>query len=157
MNFSKRAQQFQDTLHQAGLKLTVLELPASTRTADDAARALNCAKAQIVKSLVFRDSASGDPLLVLASGPNRVDEKILAQLVGGKVEKADADFVKEVTGYAIGGVPPIGHSRPLAVFVDEDLLKFEETWAAAGTPQAVFKIPGRITDILPAHRVIAVK
>jgi prolyl-tRNA editing enzyme YbaK/EbsC (Cys-tRNA(Pro) deacylase) len=157
MNVSKRAQQFQDTLHRAGLNLTVLELPASTRTADDAARALNCAKAQIVKSLVFRDSVRGDPLLVLASGPNRVDEKILAQLVGGKVEKADADFVKEVTGYAIGGVPPIGHSRPLTVFVDEDLLKFEETWAAAGTPQAVFKIPGKITDILPAHRVIAVK
>ncbi len=157
MNLSKRAQQFQDILDQRGLGLTVLELPESTRTADDAARALGCSKAQIVKSLVFRDAAEDRPVIVLASGPNRVNEKIIAERLGREIGKADADFVKRMTGYAIGGVPPLGHREPVTLFVDEDLLGFEEVWAAAGTPSAVFKIPGKITDILPEHEVVSVK
>ncbi|KIZ17551.1 YbaK/EbsC family protein [Streptomyces natalensis] len=157
MNISKRAQQFQETLRERGLDLTVVELPDSTRTADDAARALGCEKAQIVKSLVFKDTSTGAPVMVLASGTNRVDEKTLAEQLGSTIGKADADFVKRVTGYSIGGVPPLGHKEQLTLLVDADLLAFEETWAAAGTPHAVFKISGKITDILPEHRVVAVK
>ena len=157
MSLSKRARQFQDILDQRGLDLTVVELPESTHTADDAARALGCEKAQIVKSLVFRSVTTGEAVLVLASGPNRVDEKAVAAAVGGDIAKADADFVKAVTGYTIGGVPPLGHKEDLTVFVDEDLLSFTETWAAAGTPRAVFRIPMTITEILPAHTVLSVK
>lgn len=156
MSISKRAQQFQEILHQRGLDLTVQELPDSTRTADDAATALGCEKAQIVKSLVFR-TAVNTPVLVLASGPNRVNEKAISRLLGDKISKADADFVKEVTGFAIGGVPPLGHRQELKLLVDEDLLNFDEVWAAAGTPNAVFRIRGPLTDILPSHQVISVK
>lgn len=157
MSIGKRAQQFQNLLDERGLDLTVVELPDSTRTADDAARTLGCSKAQIVKSLVFRDTATDRPVIVLASGPNRVNEKTIGALVGGEISKADADFVKRRTGYAIGGVPPLGHTDPVTVFVDEDLLAFDEVWAAAGTPNAVFKITGRLTSILPEHVVVSVK
>ncbi|WP_327701907.1 YbaK/EbsC family protein [Streptomyces decoyicus] len=157
MTLSKRAQQFQDALHRRGLDLTVVELPDSTRTAADAASALGCGTAQIVKSLVFRKEPTGEPVMVLASGPNRVNEKTIAARVGGRIGKADAEFVKQTTGYAIGGVPPVCHREPLTVLVDEDLLAFEETWAAAGTPHAVFKISGRITEILDHHTVVSVK
>ncbi|WP_406464778.1 YbaK/EbsC family protein [Streptomyces sp. NBC_01622] len=157
MSLSKRARRFQDILHQRKLDLTVVELPESTHTADDAARALGCEKAQIVKSLVFRSVATGEAVLVLASGPNRVNEKAVAAALGSDIAKADADFVKTATGYTIGGVPPLGHKEELTLFVDEDLLTFAETWAAAGTPRAVFRIPMAITDILPAHTVLSVK
>lgn len=155
MSISRRAAQFQDLLHARGLDIEVVELPASTRSADDAARAIGCDKAQIVKSLVFRDTVTGEPVLVLASGPNRVDERAIARHIGHDVAKADADLVREATGYAIGGVPPLGHRRELAVFVDEDLLALPETWAAAGTPNAVFRIEGKITDLLGPHTVVA--
>ena len=122
----------------------------------DAARALGCSTAQIVKSLVFRDLITSAPVLVLASGPNRVDEKVIAEHLGHQVGKADADYVKASTGYSIGGVPPIGHRNPVTVFVDKDLLAFDEVWAA-GTPHAVFKIPGKLTSILAEHAVISVK
>jgi len=157
MSISKRAQQFQDLLTERGLGLTVLELPDSTRTADDAARALGCKKAQIVKSLVFRLVADDSPIVVLASGPNRVNEETIARVVGSPIVKGDADFVKEVTGFAIGGVPPLGHKQRVTLLVDEDLLAFDEVWAAAGTPNAVFKIAGRLRDILPEHQVVSVK
>jgi prolyl-tRNA editing enzyme YbaK/EbsC (Cys-tRNA(Pro) deacylase) len=156
MGISKRAQQFQDLINARGLGLAVVELPDSTRTAEDAARNLGCAQAQIVKSLVFRTTATSEPVIVLASGVNRVNEDTIAQLVGNEVVKADADFVKRVTGYSIGGVPPLGHKREVALLVDKDLLLFDETWAAAGTPHAVFKIPGKITAILPEHTVVSV-
>ncbi|KAG8149059.1 YbaK/EbsC family protein [Burkholderia catarinensis] len=157
MSLSKRAQYFQDVLANRGLEMVVLELPASTRTADDAAQTLGCQKAQIVKSLVFRSMEDDRPVVVLASGPNRVNEEVISQLIGAKIVKGDADFVKEATGFAIGGVPPLGHREEVALLVDEDLLKFDELWAAAGTPNAVFKISGRFTDILPPHRVVSVK
>ncbi len=152
-----RAQAFQDHLRERGLNLTVIELPDSTHTAEDAARALGCDKAQIVKSLVFRTVSTSEPVLVLASGVNRVNEKEIARLLNAKISKADADFVKRATGFAIGGVPPLGHRQPITTFVDQDLLGFNEVWAAAGTPNAVFKISGKITEILPEHRVISVK
>lgn len=148
MTLSNRASEFQDIIHQRGLHLVVQELPESTRTADDAARALGCAKEQIVKSLVFRDTGTDQPVVVLASGVNRVDEEIISQRHGSPVIRADASFVKQRTGFAIGGVPPFGHRNPVALFVDECLLRHEEVWAAAGTPRAVFRIPGKITDVL---------
>ncbi|SDJ53705.1 Cys-tRNA(Pro) deacylase, prolyl-tRNA editing enzyme YbaK/EbsC [Paraburkholderia steynii] len=157
MGLSKRAQNFQEFLTNHGLDFKVQELPVSTRTADDAAQALGCDKAQIVKSLVFRSLTDDRPVVVLASGPNHVNERTIAQLFGADVIKGDADFVKEKTGFAIGGVPPIGHKEEIELFVDEDLLKFGELWAAAGAPSAVFRIVGHLTEILPAHRVVSVK
>jgi prolyl-tRNA editing enzyme YbaK/EbsC (Cys-tRNA(Pro) deacylase) len=156
VSLSKRARQFQEILERRGLELTVAELPDSTHTADDAARALGCAKGQIVKSLVFRDTATDGPVIVLASGPNRVDEERVAAALGHPIAKADAAFVRRVTGFAIGGVPPLGHKEQAAVFVDEDLLEFDEVWAAAGTPHAVFRIPGKITEILPEYTVLTI-
>lgn len=134
------AQKIQEVLQHLGISSQVLELPQSTRTAAEAAQAVGCAVGQIVKSLVFRGKQTHKPILVLASGANRVNEKTLARLVGEPIEKADADFVREQTGFSIGGVPPIGHIQPLPTYIDEDLLQYEEIWAAAGTPHAVFPL-----------------
>lgn len=133
----------------------VSTFPAGTRTAVDAAAAIGCDVAQIVKSLVFRKD-SGGALLVLASGRSRVDEAKVGALVGEPIGKADAAFVREVTGFAIGGVPPAGHGEPIDTLVDQDLLSLGELWAAAGTPQTVFPIAaeelvrvtgGRVADV----------
>ena len=130
-----------------GDRFTVLEFDASTRTSEEAAAAIGCAVEQIAKSLVFR-SASGKPVLVIASGVNRVDEKKAAALVGEKISRADPEFVRESTGFAIGGVPPLGHDRELPTIVDESLRRFEYVWCAAGTPNAVFEV--RLDDLLAA-------
>ncbi len=122
-----------------GERFAVLEFDASTRTAEDAAAAIGCTVAQIAKSLVFR-SGSGRAVLVVASGVNRVDEKRVAALVGEPIGRADADFVREATGFAIGGVPPVGHSTAPVALIDEALMAFGEIWAAAGTPNAVFRL-----------------
>jgi prolyl-tRNA editing enzyme YbaK/EbsC (Cys-tRNA(Pro) deacylase) len=127
-------------LHAAGVEAEVREFPQGTRTAQEAADAVGCAVGQICKSLVFRLEPSGDPLLVVTSGANRVDVERVAALVGSGVGKADAAFVRERTGFAIGGVPPVGHVAPLRVLVDEDLLGYEVVWAAAGTPNHVFAV-----------------
>lgn len=137
---SSSAKKVQDALSALGLSLEVVELPASTRTAQEAAQAIGCGVAQIVKSLVFKGSHSGRAILVLVSGSNRVDEARLGELAGEPVEKADADFVRQRTGFAIGGVPPLAHPEPLTTFIDEDLLAYPEIWAAAGTPRAVFRL-----------------
>lgn len=121
-----------------GLAIDVQVFPDGTRTAEDAARAVGCDVAQIVKSLVF---VAGDrPVLALVSGPNRLDEAKLAALAGGEVRRATADEVRAATSYAVGGVPPFGHATPLPTWVDRDLLGHEVVWAAAGTPQHVFAI-----------------
>jgi prolyl-tRNA editing enzyme YbaK/EbsC (Cys-tRNA(Pro) deacylase) len=114
------------------------ELPASTRTAPEAAAAVGCEVGAIVKSLVFR--VGDEAVLALVSGGNRADESLLQAGFGAAVERADADFVRAATGYSIGGVPPIGHLRPLRTLVDEDLLRFPVVWGAAGTPRSVFPI-----------------
>ena len=137
---SPSAQKVQDALNQFGVSLQVVEFDASTRTAQDAANAIGCTVGQIVKSLIFKGRQSAKPVLVLASGSNRVDEKKIAAMVGEKIEKADADFVRQHTGFAIGGVPPVGHASPLETLIDQDLLQYAEIWAAAGTPNAVFKL-----------------
>jgi len=123
-----------------GERFTVLEFDASTRTAADAAAAIGCTVPQIAKSLVFRTVESGRPVLVVASGINRVDVKLVATLVGERIGRADAEFVRAATGFAIGGVPPVGHATAPIVLIDESLLALEEIWAAGGTPNAVFKL-----------------
>ena len=122
-----------------GPRFTVLEFDASTRTAEDAAAAIGCAVAAIAKSLVFR-TAGGRSVLAVVSGANRVDEKKAAALVGERMARADADFVREATGFAIGGVPPVGHATAPVVLIDEGLMGFEAIWAAAGTPNSVFRL-----------------
>lgn len=151
---SKSARRFQFYLDERGLDCRVIELPASTRTADEAAAALGCAKAQIVKSLVFRNTHTHDPVIVLASGTNRVDENRLAAAVGAPIGRADARFVKARTGFSIGGVAPLGHRETVPVWVDRDLLNFATLWAAAGTPHAVFRIDGPVTQLLTDYRLI---
>ncbi len=142
----RSARAVQEALDAAGLELRVVELPASTRTAAEAAAAIGCTVAQIAKSIVFRASGSGAPVLVIASGANRIDEGVVAELVGERIEQARPDFVREATGFVIGGVPPCGHAQPIRTFVDRDLLALDEIWAAAGTPHAVFRLtPDQLT------------
>lgn len=137
---SSSAQKVQQALTALGLQLQVVELPASTRTAVEAAQAIGCQVGQIVKSLVFKAKRSQRPILVVASGSNRVNEKAVEAMLGEPLGKADADFVRQHTGFVIGGVPPVGHAEALETFVDEDLLQYDEIWAAAGTPNAVFRL-----------------
>jgi prolyl-tRNA editing enzyme YbaK/EbsC (Cys-tRNA(Pro) deacylase) len=154
---SKSAQAIQAALSEKGLQVKVVELPATTRTAQDAAQAIGCEVAQIAKSLIFRTKQSHRAILVLASGPNRVNEKTIAQQVGEEIVKADADFTREVTGFAIGGIPPLGHKQKIETYIDEDLLQHKEIWAAAGTPNAVFNLESAMLEKLTGGRVISIK
>ncbi len=138
----------QSELKKLGLDCRVLELPQSTRTAAEAAAAIGCDVAQIAKSLVFRGGSSGKAILIIASGTNRVNEHSLSTLLGEPLEKADANFVKRETGFAIGGVAPLGHTNPLVTLIDEDLLQYSQLWAAAGTPRSVFMLtPAQLQQI----------
>ena len=137
---STSARKVQETLQSRGFVSEVVELPDSTRTAKEAAQAIGCRVEQIVKSLIFRALESDRAILVVASGTNRVNERRLGELVGETIGKADANFVRQHTGFAVGGVPPIGHVEPITTFIDEDLLGYEQIWAAAGTPFAVFRL-----------------
>jgi len=134
---------------------TILEFEESTRSVADAAAAIGCEVAAIAKSLVF-ELEDGSPLLVIASGRNRVDEARLAALVGQSVHRPDAGFVRRHTGFSIGGVPPVGHPQPLPVVLDEDLLAQPEIWAAAGTPNAVFRLSPEQLGELTHGRIAAV-
>lgn len=145
----RSAERVQDVLAGFGIDPEVREFPISTRTAQQAAEAIGCEVAQIAKSLIFR-AAGGDAVLVIASGRNRVDEHKIAAALGEPIGKADAEFVRRTTGFAIGGVPPVGHLQPLRTLIDRTLFDYAELWAAAGTPNAVFRLPPatlrRITD-----------
>jgi prolyl-tRNA editing enzyme YbaK/EbsC (Cys-tRNA(Pro) deacylase) len=147
------AARVQQLLGEMGLTTEVIEFAGTTKTSADAAQQIGCNVAQIAKSLIFRAKQSNRPVLVIASGVNRVDEKALEVLLGEKIGKADADFVREKTGYAIGGVAPIGHDTPPVTFIDEDLLKLETIWAAAGTPFAVFRLAPADLERLTGGRV----
>jgi prolyl-tRNA editing enzyme YbaK/EbsC (Cys-tRNA(Pro) deacylase) len=151
------AEKVQAAITERGLSRRVIELAVHARTSQQAALALGVTVGQIVKSLVF--TADGRPLLVAASGANRVDERRLAALAGGRIRRADPETVKQATGYTIGGVPPIGLASDLAVYVDRDLLGYELVYAAAGLPECVFPIApeelvratgGRVVDIKEA-------
>jgi prolyl-tRNA editing enzyme YbaK/EbsC (Cys-tRNA(Pro) deacylase) len=146
---------FQEQLKQLGLSGQVVEFEQTTRTAVDAAAAIGCEVGAIVKSLIFKTELSGQAVLVLTSGSNRVSEPYVESLVDDKLGKADADFVRSATGYAIGGVPPFGYSALPHVFIDEALLGYETIWAAAGTPNAVF--PLTPADLQPLTGAKAIK
>ncbi|NLO90347.1 MAG: YbaK/EbsC family protein [Clostridia bacterium] len=153
----KSAEKVQTALNKFGFELNVVELPKSTRTAQEAANAIGCTVSQIAKSLVFKGKTTQKPLLIIASGTNRVNEKAVKNYVGEELEKADAKFVSEHTGFAIGGVPPVGHKNPIVTFIDEDLLQYEEIWAADGTPNAVFKLTPKVLVEITKGRVINIK
>lgn len=144
-------------LTQRGVSPEFVELEATARSAEDAAAALGCRVEQIVKSLVFRGADTGSPVLVLASGPNRVSEKKISALIAEPIEKADAAFVREKAGFAIGGVPPLGHAEAPVTFLDEDLLEQGEVWAAAGHTHVVFGLDPEDLQRVTDARVIRVK
>jgi prolyl-tRNA editing enzyme YbaK/EbsC (Cys-tRNA(Pro) deacylase) len=140
MTLSPSAQKIQNLLHELGYNYTIIEHAESTRTAQEAAERVGCELGQIVKSLIFKGKVSGKPILVLTSGANRVDEKRISGYAGEAISRADADFVRAVTGFAIGGVPPIGHIQEMETWLDEDFLRYKTIWAAAGTPNAIFEL-----------------
>jgi prolyl-tRNA editing enzyme YbaK/EbsC (Cys-tRNA(Pro) deacylase) len=129
-----------DALVALGLPADIHRMADSTRTAPEAAAAVGCEVGAIVKSLVMRGVDSGEPVLALVSGSNRADLDVLAKTVGEAIERPDAQWVREVTGYAIGGIPPVGHPQHVTTLLDEDLLRYETVWAAAGNPHAVFPV-----------------
>lgn len=143
------AQRVADAASALGFSIDIVAFDNPTRTADEAAAAIGCDVGQIVKSLVF--TVSGEPVVALVSGANQLDTRKLAALceVGRKqVARADADIVRAATGFAIGGVPPFGHSSALKLFVDQDLTRYDVVWAAAGTPNTVFAIePGHLAAV----------
>ena len=153
---SPAAERVQALLRQMGSAATVRQFAATARTSAEAAAAIGCTVAQIAKSLVFR-TRDGKPVLVIASGVNRVDEQKIAAALGQPIGKADAGFVRDTTGYAIGGVAPIGHATAPAIFIDEDLRRYATIWAAAGHPHAVFPLTPAELERLTRGRVIAVK
>lgn len=154
---SKSAQKVQEVLNKFNYELDVVELSDSTRTAQEAADAIGCTVSQIAKSLIFKGKVSGKPILIVASGSNRVNEKAVKAHLGEKLEKADADFVLEHTGFVIGGIPPIAHKEPITTVIDEDLLQYDEIWAAAGTPHAVFKLTPSILKEITNGDIICIK
>jgi prolyl-tRNA editing enzyme YbaK/EbsC (Cys-tRNA(Pro) deacylase) len=135
------AQRVQAALDAAGVSARVIELDVAARTAQQAASALGIGVGQIAKSLVFRADPSGRAVLVIAAGDRRVSEDRIAQLVGEPIERASPDFVREHAGFAIGGVAPMGHARPMLTVIDASLRRFDIVWAAGGTPHCVFPIP----------------
>jgi len=154
---SPSAQKIQDQLNSLGYDYNVIEHAESTRTAQEAADRASCELAQIVKSLIFKGKESGKPILVLTSGANRVDEKRISEYAGEPIGRADADFVRAVTGFAIGGVPPIGHPQNMETYLDEDFLQYETIWAAAGTPKAIFELKTSDLQKMTGGRVVRVK
>ncbi|OGP74114.1 MAG: hypothetical protein A2V86_10805 [Deltaproteobacteria bacterium RBG_16_49_23] len=150
-------QKVREALKALGFPNEVMELQSTTRTSAEAAQAVGCQVEQIAKSIVFRSKHTDKPILVIASGPNRINEKKIEALISEPLGKADANFVREKTGFIIGGVPPVGHLEKIEIFIDEDLLKYEEIWAAAGTPNAVFKLTPSDLVKMTEGRVISIK
>ena len=146
-----------EALARFGLEAEIKEFDASTRTSADAAAAIGCQVAQIAKSVIFRAKGGNQPVLVIASGINRIDEKKLEAALGDRIGRADADFVRAGTGFAIGGVAPVGHTGPVRIFIDQDLDQYAEIWAAAGSPNAVFRLTPADLRRVTGGTVIAVK
>lgn len=143
MNKIKRSsQRIQDILQANNLKTQVIEFKELTRTAQEAADTIGCCLGQIAKTLIFKGKKSGQPICIITSGKNRVDEKKIVDHIGEEIEKADADYVLKHTSFAIGGVPPIGYPLEIKPLIDEDLMNYQEIWAAAGTPNSVFRLTG---------------
>lgn len=140
MKLTFDVQKIQNILNEFGFPIEIKELNDSTRTSSDAAKALGCNISQIAKSIIFKGTKTEKPYLVIASGSNRVNEEKIEKFVNEKIEKADANFVKDKTGFGIGGVPPFGHIKKIQTFIDKDLLKHKEIWTSAGTSNSVFKL-----------------
>ena len=157
MPLSSSAQKIQDLLLSLGYPYSVVEHAESTRTAQEAADRAGCELGQIVKSLIFRGKTSDKPILVLTSGANRVDEKLISGYAGETISRADADFVRAVTGYAIGGVPPIGHTEKMETYLDADFLSHQTIWAAAGTPNAIFELRTEDLQKMTGGKIAQVK
>lgn len=157
MPLSASAQKIQNLLNELGYGYSVIEHVESTRTAQEAAERAGCELGQIVKSLIFKGKVSGKPILVLTSGANRVDEKRISEYAQEAISRADADFVRTVTGYAIGGVPPIGHFQKMETYLDEDFLQYKTIWAAAGTPNAIFELKMEDLRKMTDGKVVQVK
>jgi len=153
---SESAQKVQDALRAAGFANTVVELEAPVKTAQAAADAVGCAVAQIVKSLVFRGVETGRAVLVVASGAHRVDTARLSALLGEPVEMGDPRFVRATTGFAIGGIPPLGHAQPLEVVIDAHLMALDSLWAAAGHPNSLFPLTPAELERMTGGRVAEV-
>lgn len=156
MPLSKSSQIVQDALRAKGVSIEVLELPANTHTAQAAADVIECDVKEIVKSLIFRGKESGAPILILASGVNRVKENKIKEYLGENIERADPYFVRDITGFAIGGIPPLGHKQPLRTFIDKDLLDYEVVWAAGGTPNTIFAVEAQQLPALTGGTIIAI-
>jgi prolyl-tRNA editing enzyme YbaK/EbsC (Cys-tRNA(Pro) deacylase) len=157
MALSSTAQRVQDLLTAGGFDCKVIEYAESTRTSQEAAERAGCTLGQITKSMIFRGKSSNKPILVLTSGANRVDEKRISEYAGESVGRADADFVRSATGFAIGGVAPIGHTQPMETYLDEDLLQYSTIWAAAGTPNAIFELTPADLQKMTGGRPLRVK
>lgn len=153
---SPSAQKVQDALTAAGFACEVIESDAPARTAADAAKRVGCDVAQIAKSLVFKTEKTGRAVLVIASGANQVNEVRIGMYLKEAVVKAPAALVRQATGFAIGGVPPLAHATPLPTFIDEDLLRHAEIWAAGGTPNAVFRLAPADLAKMSGGRVVKV-
>jgi prolyl-tRNA editing enzyme YbaK/EbsC (Cys-tRNA(Pro) deacylase) len=151
------AERVRQALAVQGLVPDIKEFSATTRTSAEAAAAIGCTVAQIAKSVVFRAVGLNRVVLVMASGANRVDEKLVGAAVGDRIAKADAAFVRDKTGFAIGGVAPVGHTEKPVTLIDEDLLQHAEIWAAAGTPNSVFRLTPQALIAMTGGRVIAIK
>ena len=145
---NRSSEKVQEYLRSVGVDARVIEMPSTTKTAKEAAQVIGCSVAQIAKSIIFRTAQSGRPVLVITSGANRVNEHRMSELIGEQIEKATPEFVRESTGFGIGGVPPVGHCNPVETWIDRDLLQFDILWAAAGTPFTVFSIrPNQLLSI----------
>ncbi|MEM9030938.1 MAG: YbaK/EbsC family protein [Pseudomonadota bacterium] len=146
------AQRVQAAATTLDLKIAIIEMNESTKTAEDAARACGCSVAQIVKSLVFQRVDTSAPVMLLVSGTNRVDPARVADQTGFKLKRPGADVVRQQTGFAIGGIPPFGHAQPIATYIDTALLQHDVVWAAAGTPNAVFSVnPSNLASVTQAQ------
>jgi len=154
---SSSAQKVQDELVRLGYSNTVVEHSEPTRTAQEAAERAGCSIGQIVKSLIFRGAGSGKAILVLTSGANRVSERRIAEYAGEAIVRADPEFVRSVTGFAIGGVPPIAHVTAMETYLDEDLLAFDSIWAAAGTPNAIFELSPADLRRMTSGKVVPIR
>lgn len=156
-SLSPSVQKVQNALKALGFSNDVMELESTTRTSAEAAQAVGCRVEQIAKSILFKSKQTDKPILVIASGPNRVNEKRIEAFISEPLGKADADYVRKHTGFVIGGVPPIGHLEKLDIFIDEDLLKYEEIWAAAGSPNALFRLTPSDLAQMTGGRIVSIK
>ncbi len=152
----RSARRVQDAASELDLQIEILEMPESTRTAKEAADACGCELGQIVKSLIFQGADTQTPYLLLVSGINRVNEAKMVGVLGEQLARPDADYVREVTGFAIGGVAPFGHASPVATYMDTDLLQHRQIWAAAGTPKCLFSVDPQALKTATAATVVDV-